>query len=163
MLAARQQTKEQFRVDVTKFVRQGDNNNPLKFSTTAKDALHNLLVKRQQGYLGAVDAFEDAFEDLRHHQLATLAGVRQAFASMLKHFDPEQLEARFDRHQRGSIVPGRLRYWDLYGEWFRDMVGDVDGSFRTLFGEEFGDAYEEHLRRLKSQARSGDSGRGDPL
>ena len=48
-------------------------NNPLKFSANVDDALHNLLVKRNAAYLEPVEAFEDAFDDLRDHQIAMLA------------------------------------------------------------------------------------------
>jgi predicted component of type VI protein secretion system len=163
VLSARQRTKEEFRVDVTKFQRTGKGNNPLKFSTTVEAALHNLLVTRLDGYLGPVEAFEDAFEDLRYHQVATLHGVRHAFASMLSRFDPERLQEEFDGQQKGVLVavPARLRYWDLYRVWFRGMVGDVDASFRDLFGDEFAEAYDEQLRRLKAQGRSGASQRDD--
>ena len=51
-------------------------NNPLKFSANVDDALHNLLVKRNAAYLAPVEAFADAFEDLRNHQIAMLAGMR---------------------------------------------------------------------------------------
>jgi predicted component of type VI protein secretion system len=50
-------------------------NNPLKFSASVDDALHNLLVKRNAAYLGPVEAFEDAFDDLRDHRMAMLAGI----------------------------------------------------------------------------------------
>ena len=57
-----------------------------------EDALHNLLVKRNAAYLGPVDAFDDAFDDLRHHQMATLEGIRVAFESMLAEFHPDRLQ-----------------------------------------------------------------------
>jgi type VI secretion system FHA domain protein len=127
-------------------------NNPLKFSANVDDALHNLLVKRNPAYLGAVDAFEDAFDDLRNHQIAMLAGMREAFESMLTEFDPERLQHEFDR-QKG-LVPAKLRYWDLYRERVENLLKDREATFRKLFGEEFAQAYEEQLRQLKARARS---------
>jgi type VI secretion system FHA domain protein len=151
VLQARQETKEEFRMGMTRFKRA--DNNPLKFSANVEDALHNLLVKRNPAYLGPVDAFEDAFEDLRNHQMATLAGMRVAFDAMLAQFDPDRLQAQFDAPRKGSLLslPGRLRYWDLYRERFHDMVRDQDASFRRLFGDRFAEAYEEQLKRLKAQ------------
>jgi type VI secretion system FHA domain protein len=154
VLQARQETKEEFRMGMTRFKRA--DNNPLKFSANVDDALHNLLVKRNAAYLGPVDAFEDAFEDLRNHQMATLAGMRVAFEAMLAQFDPERLQAQFDRGVKpGSLrgVLGRLRYWSLYQERFDDMVRDQEASFRRLFGDQFAEAYEEQLKRLKAQGR----------
>ena len=130
------------------------NNNPLKFSANVDDALHNLLVKRNPAYLPPVEAFEDAFADLRHHQIAMLAGMRVAFESMLAEFDPDRLQQEFDRQlSKGSLlsVPAKLRYWDLYRDKCREMVKDPEASFRELFGEQFAKAYEEQLKRLKDE------------
>jgi type VI secretion system FHA domain protein len=152
VLQARQRIKDEFRMRVTSF--KASQNNPLKFSANVDDALHNLLVKRNPAYLGPVDAFEDAFEDIRNHQMAMLAGVRVAFEAMLTEFNPERLQEEFDRQGKGSLVPGKLRYWDLYRVKFSDMVSDADASFRELFGQEFAKAYEEQLERLKAQGRA---------
>ena len=152
VLQARQRIKDEFRMRVTSF--KASQNNPLKFSANVDDALHNLLVKRNPAYLGPVNAFEDAFDDIRNHQMAMLAGVRVAFEAMLNEFNPDRLQEEFDRQGKGSIVPGRLRYWDLYRDKFSDMVSDADASFRELFGEEFAKAYEEQLERLKAQGRA---------
>ena len=86
-----------------------------------------------------------------------LAGVRVAFEAMLGEFDPDRLQAEFDRQmKKGALlsVPARLRYWDLYREKFHDMVKDPETTFRELFGEEFAKAYEEQLRRLRAQGRA---------
>ncbi len=133
-------------------------NNPLKFSANVDDALHNLLVKRNAAYLGPVEAFEDAFDDLRNHQIAMLAGMRVAFESMLAQFDPDRLQEQFDRQlKKGSLlgVPARLRYWDSYREACSAMVKDPEACFRKLFGEEFAKAYEEQLKRLKAEGSPG--------
>jgi type VI secretion system FHA domain protein len=157
VLKARQETKNQFGLGMTTFKRA--DNNPLKFSASVEDALHNLFVKRENTpYLNPVDAFEDAFEDMRNHQIAMLVGVRVAFEAMLSEFHPDHLQEQFDRQvKKGALVsmPARLRYWELYREWIHDMVRDADTSFRELFGDEFARAYEEQLKRLKAQGRSG--------
>jgi predicted component of type VI protein secretion system len=152
ILRARQQIKDEFRLRMTQF-RPADNN-PLKFSANVDDALHNLLVKRNAAYLEPVEAFEDAFDDLRDHQIAMLAGMRVAFESMLASFDPDRLQEQFDRVlKRGSLlgVPAKLRYWDLFRDQREELQKDPDDAFRKLFGEEFARAYEAQLQRLKSQ------------
>jgi|RhiMethySRZTD1v2_1073278.scaffolds.fasta_scaffold00065_26 type VI secretion system FHA domain protein len=156
VLQARQRIKDEFRMRMTTF--KTAQNNPLKFSANVDDALHNLLVKRNQAYLRPVEAFEDAFDDIRNHQMAMLAGVRVAFEAMLAEFDPDRLQESFDRHGKGSLlsVPGKLRYWDQYRAMFSDMVSDAEESFKELFGQEFAKAYEEQLERLKAQRRSRD-------
>lgn len=152
VLQARQRIKSEFRMQMTNF--RPAANNPLKFSANVDDALHNLLVKRNPAYLGAIDAFEDAFADLRNHQVATLAGVRVAFEAMLAEFAPDRLQEEFDRQvKKGALlaVPARLRYWESYRDRYAALLKDTETSFRQLFGDEFTKAYEEQLERLKSR------------
>jgi type VI secretion system FHA domain protein len=157
VLQARQRIKDEFRIRVTTFKRA--DNNPLKFSANVEDALHNLLVKRNAAYLAPVEAFEDAFDDLRNHQIAMLAGLRAAFEAMLAEFDPDRLQQEFDRQlKKGSpllAAPSKLRYWDLYREKVNEMGKDAEASFRRLFGDEFAKEYEQQLERLKAQHRVG--------
>ncbi len=129
VLQARQRLKDEFRIGVTTF--RHTDNNPLKFSANVEDALHNLLVKRNAAYLGPVDAFEDAFDDLRHHQMAMLAGMRAAFEAMVAQFEPDRLQEIFDRQLKtGGFVPmpAKMRYWEL------DRVRGLRTSPRILRG-----------------------------
>jgi type VI secretion system FHA domain protein len=151
VMQSRQQIKEEFGLRTTR-VRRAENN-PLKFSVDANDALHNLLVKRNPAYLAPVAAFEDAFADLRDHQLAMLAGLRVAFDAMLAEFDPDLLQEEFDRRIKGLVPTRKLRYWDLYREKGQEIVKDRDASFRRLFGEAFARAYDEQLNQLKAGRR----------
>jgi type VI secretion system protein ImpI len=162
VLQARQRIKEEFGMRQTVF-RTADNN-PLKFSANVDDALHNLLVKRNAAYLGPVDAFADAFEDLRNHQLAMLAGMRVAFEAMLSEFDADRLQEEFDRQIAKvslPLMPAKLRYWDLYREKRRELLKDAEAAFDKLFGEEFARAYEEQFRELRAQRRGGSGDPGD--
>jgi type VI secretion system protein len=155
VLQSRQRIKEEFRMRQTVF-RPADNN-PLKFSANVDDALHNLLVKRNAAYLGAVEAFADAFDDLRDHQLAMLAGMRVAFESMLADFDPDRMQEEFDRQIAKvslPLMPAKMRYWDLYREKRLGMQKDPEAVFARLFGEEFARAYEEQFRELRAQRRA---------
>jgi type VI secretion system FHA domain protein len=155
VLRARDKIKDEFRMRMTTY-KQTDNN-PLKFSVNVEDALHNLLVKRNAAYLGPVEAFEDAFLDVRNHQMAMLAGVRVAYEAMLAEFDPDRLQKEFDPAAKGAnFLSGgaKGKYWELYRNRFHDMVKDADSSFRNLFGDDFAKAYEEQLARLKAANRA---------
>ena len=155
VLRARERIKDEFRMRMTTF--KAADNNPLKFSANVEDALHNLLVKRNAAYLGPVEAFEDAFQDVRNHQMAMLAGVRVAYEAMLGEFEPGRLQEKFDRQGKsGSFLGGgaKSKYWEMYSNKFHDMVKDADTSFRHLFGDEFAKAYEEQLARLKTLNRA---------
>jgi type VI secretion system FHA domain protein len=149
VLRARSEIKTEFRMPVTQV--KVSENNPLKFAANAEDAISNLLGRRNAAYLGPQEAFEDAFNDVRFHQLAMLVGVRAGFDSLMSRFDPEQLVELFERQgKRGGLFGGaKGRYWELYAQRFEELTADRDDTFRRLFGEEFARAYEQQLAALK--------------
>ena len=152
-LRSRQEIKDEFRMRTTRF-KPATENNPLKFSEDVNQALHNLLVKRNPAYLPAVDAFEDAFVDLRSHQIAMLAGIRVAFESLLAEFEPDRMQEEFDRQLNKGLVPVKHRYWDLYREKVEKILKDRETTYRRLFGEAFVRAYEDQVRAFRDQKRA---------
>ena len=155
VLKARTDIKSQFRVPVTTI--KPVENNPLKFSAGVEDALYNLLVKKGAGYLGPVEAFEEGFEDIKAHQMATLAGMRAAFSHMLERFDPGELESVFGGQlKRSSLMAmgNKIKYWEHYKSHYKDICDEAEDNFQRLFGEAFAQAYEEQMQRLTSLARS---------
>ncbi|HEV7138789.1 MAG TPA: type VI secretion system-associated FHA domain protein TagH [Steroidobacteraceae bacterium] len=155
VLRARAEVKSNFRMPLTS-VRIVENN-PLKFSLDAADALHNLFIKRNPGYLGPLEAFREGFEDIAFHELAMLAGIRAAYQSMVAKFSPAQLEETYTGNlRRTSVLPigGRTKLWDMYCAQFGNIEKDSEASFQLLFGEEFAKAYHRQLERLSRAAKS---------
>jgi type VI secretion system FHA domain protein len=154
VLRARSEIRNEFRLPQTTFKTR--DNNPLKMAVNAEDAIHNLLLKRNPAYLGTTAAFDDAFKDVRHHQLAMLAGMRAAFEFMLQRFDPRSLKAQFDAKlgRRSLSFGAQGRYWEAFEEYYKEATADADDCFRRMFGDQFARAYEEQIQRLRA-------GRGD--
>ena len=123
-------------------------------TSDVEHALHTLLVEKNAGFLSPVQAFEDAFADIRNHQMAMLEGLRVAFEAMLESFDPKELEKGFERTGKRGFGSAKSKYWDLYVERFAQLGGDADDTFRRLFGDVFAEAYEKQLERLKALARN---------
>jgi type VI secretion system protein len=149
VLAARSRLKSEFRAHMTMIgpVR----NNPLKFSADADEALRHLVIEQEKGYLAPIDAFTEGFQDIKDHEMATMAGMRAAFNLVLQRFDPESLRKTFDRGPRHAgllTLMKKARYWDLFTEFYRDLLRDAEDNFQEIFGEEFARAYEEQLGRL---------------
>jgi type VI secretion system FHA domain protein len=149
VLQARAEIKDEFRLPLTRI--KTAENNPLKFSVNAEDALNSLLGRRSSAYLPPVEAFEDAFDDIRAHQMAMLAGMRAGFEHVLQTFNPQRLQELFEKRSKGgSLLRGtKSRYWESYAEEFRELTEDPDDAFKRLFGEVFGQAYEQQLEQLK--------------
>jgi len=150
LLRVREGVKDEFRMKMTTF--KASDNNPLKFSANVEDALHNLLVKRNAAYLPPVEAFRDAFQDARNHQMAMFEGLRAAFDSMLREFDPQALEENSTSRPRARCCPA-AQILGAVPDWYENVARDADSAFRTLFGEEFARAYEEQMQRLKNSGR----------
>ena len=156
VLQSRAEIKSQFRMSMTSI--RPVENNPLKFSRTAEDALQSLFTQQNPGYMTAAEAFREAFDDISFHQVAMLAGVRGAYNAMLASLHPDRLEARYARRlKRASFVSlfGRLRYWAMYRAQFEEIESDPEAHFQNLFGEEFARTYAEQLQSLQAARRQG--------
>ncbi|GGA38563.1 type VI secretion system-associated FHA domain protein TagH [Dyella nitratireducens] len=152
VLRARAEIKNTFRLPVT--VIQRSENNPLKFALGTDEAMQKILGPANPGFLSGTAAFQDAFEDIRLHQMAMLAGVRAGFEALLVHFNPDRYEHEVDGGKRGGVAFGaKGKYWDKYRDNFEGLIKNPDDTFRRLFGDEFARAYEEQLARLKSSRR----------
>ncbi|TPG08704.1 type VI secretion system-associated FHA domain protein TagH [Rhodanobacter glycinis] len=157
VLRARAEIKNTFRLPVT--IIQRSENNPLKFAPNPDEALQKIMAPSNGAFMSGTAAFEDAFDDIRCHQMAMLAGVRAAFESLLVHFNPDRFEQEADGSSKRSAFAGKGKYWDKYRENFDGLSRDPDECFRRLFGDEFARAYEEQLSRLKSARRMQKSAR----
>ena len=151
VLRARAEIKNTFRLPVT--IIQRSENNPLKFAPNPEEALQKIMAPSNGAFMSGTAAFEDAFDDIRCHQMAMLAGVRAAFESLLQHFNPDRFEQEADGGSKRSAFAGKGKYWERYREHFESLNKDPDECFRRLFGDEFARAYEEQLSRLKSARR----------
>ena len=130
--------------------------NPLHHAVNADDALRLLAPSPEPGRMTGAQAVADALDEIRAHQLATSAALKAAFRSMLSCFDPQSLEARFDRRLRhAGVLPigSKFRYWQLYVELFEELASGSDAGFQKLFGEAFAEAYELQLTTTKGRPR----------
>ncbi|TCV95838.1 FHA domain protein [Luteibacter rhizovicinus] len=152
VLRARAEIKNIFRLPVT--IIQRSENNPLKFAATPEEAIQKIMAPTSAAFLSGTAAFDDAFDDIRCHQMAMLAGMRAAFESLLFHFSPDRFEQEVDGSGKRSAFAGKGRYWERYRENFEGLAKDPDECFRRLFGDEFARAYEAQLARLKTARRT---------
>ena len=131
-------------------------NNPLKFSANIDDALENMFLKSGNAFKQPLEAVNEGFDSVAEHQVAILAGIREAFKSVIERFDPIVLEERFSRQSRSGILPGsqKAKNWDAYTVYYEELVGDIDKSFQYLFGDGFVRAYEDQLQKLAISKKS---------
>jgi type VI secretion system protein len=149
VLRARTQFKSQLRLPAVRV--RSTRNNPLDFAINAQAALGALLDDANPAYLPPAEAFAETFRDMRGHELATLAGIRAGVQSLTRMFDPKTLQDRFDgelRHAGFLPITAKLRYWQLYADFYEQLQGDADGAFQRQFGQAFAEAYARQLAAL---------------
>ncbi|RKZ70434.1 MAG: type VI secretion system-associated FHA domain protein TagH [Gammaproteobacteria bacterium] len=157
VLGSRSAIKNEFRMNVTTI--QPVENNPLKFSANVDDALENMFIKEGNAYKKPLEAVREGFDGIAEHQVAILAGIRSAFKGVIERFDPAILDAKFSRQNKSNLIPGshKAKNWDLYLEYYNELVGDIDNTFQFLFGDDFVRAYEDQLQRLAIARKSKNS------
>jgi type VI secretion system FHA domain protein len=154
VLMGRAMTKRESRLDMTMISAAA--NNPLKFFPDADSALTQMINGTMPGYMQPARAFANAFDDLKAHELAIMAGMRAALAGVLERFDPAAIEARLQVPtvmDKVLAANRKAKMWDRMVELYKQMAVEADSDFHRLFGEAFGQAYEEQVALLRQARR----------
>jgi predicted component of type VI protein secretion system len=158
LLLCRTNVKSMFRLDQTTVLPR--HNNPLKLSANSTDAIKQLLVGKEGEYLGPLDSVTEVCQDLRFHHDAVLAGMTGALKNFIEHFDPDELQDRFDKTlNRKPLFDAlnKIKYWGLYCDLFPIVTQQGAGDLPLQFGEEFVRSYEQSIAEYKRIER-GDGG-----
>jgi type VI secretion system protein len=147
VLMSRAAIKGDMRVEQTMI--QARNNNALKFSVTPDDAVAALLLTDRPGYMPPLAATKEAFNDIKSHELAVMAGIQTALMGLLQRFDPATLEKRLAQGLLASVLPGarKARYWDSFCEVYGQIAREAEDDFQAVFGKAFAKAYTAQTRK----------------
>ncbi len=147
-LMSRAEIKQGLRVEQT-MLRARDNN-ALKFSVSPIEALAALLQPDRPGYKPPLAAVEEAFKDIRSHEMAVMAGMQSALIALLGRFDPAVLEARLQRGMLDSILPGarKARFWEQFCTTYKEIAREAEDDFQSAFGRTFAKAYDAQVGKL---------------
>ena len=63
---------------------------------------------------------------------------------MLKQFDPQKFVKKYED---GIVFQKKAKYWDAYNQEYRKIVEE---ALENFFGEEFAQAYEEQMLKLRA-------------
>ena len=149
LLAARGIAKRELGASPT--LVQTRQNNPLKFSADVDTALRRMLEPPQRGFIPALPAVRETFDDLRAHEVAILAGMRAALEAMLQRFEPATLEKRWAGKgvwENLRPVNHKAKLWDRFSEQHAEIVQEIEDNFDSIFAGAFSAAYDAQLARL---------------
>ncbi len=151
VLKGRSDQKSRLRLSQTAI--QPADNNPLKFSASVDEALVKLFDGHANTrYLGPVEAIRDSFADLRAHQVALSGAIQAAIDEVMNRIEPGELQEKFDRGlKRGALLgaANKMKYWDLYTEFYHVLNQRNEQNLPTLFAEEMARTYAEKTAQKK--------------
>ena len=154
LLEMRAQLKNELRIEDRTMIASRENN-PLKHSDSARDALRYLVDVRQHGnklFLQPSKAIGDAVTDVCAHEMAVMAGTRAALLAALKMFSPEAVEKRIKKSGAlDSVMPAlhRAKLWESFLAMYGELEKEAEDHFDRLLNQEFARAYAEQGKKLR--------------
>jgi type VI secretion system protein ImpI len=113
-------------------------NNPLKFVPGAEEMLEKMFSRRAAGYLDAKGSLEDAFRDLKTHEVATYAAMQAALSRLMEELSPETIEKRVPPSSFGSK---RGRSWDAFVKAWEAREQAHENGMLDVFLAYFSESY----------------------
>ncbi|MFZ1416339.1 MAG: type VI secretion system-associated FHA domain protein TagH [Defluviicoccus sp.] len=148
VLETRRALKREMGTAATEF--RSAESNPLKFTLGVDEAVKMLLTGSERGYLPAGAAVDEAFADIKRHQLAVLGAMQETWLDLLRRLDPKAIEQRLgDDAGLGALLSSKkARCWDAFQQIYETIAEDAETGYNSLFGRVFGHAYEQHENRV---------------
>ncbi len=150
LISQRALLKREVNADVTMVVLR--KNNPLKFFPDNQTVLTQMLRKKMPGFMAPAEAMEDAFFDLRAHQLGLSAGNQAVMDALLKKLQPDSFEKKLEPPTLLDYInPARRKaaMWDHFSALFDSVAAESKNEFQSLFGKEFLAAYETEVEKVR--------------
>jgi len=143
LLGARLQAKRLARSSSHTTVQALDNN-PLKYSPSAPDALRIMLGPATPSYLDAHRAIGQGFEDLKTHQIKTYSAMQHALTVLMADFDPQAIEQDAEKGGRisGLLASRKAKLWDAFEARWGTKVGRDAGGPIEAFMRYFAEYYD---------------------
>ncbi|WP_456639321.1 type VI secretion system-associated FHA domain protein TagH [Bradyrhizobium sp. USDA 10063] len=141
ILAAWAMAKKEFQIDPRR-IRAGSN--VFKFMKSGHGALREALEKHH-GFLPLSQAVREGFDDIKAHELAAIAAMRNAVGNVLTHMSPQRIESDGANSGLFGARIRKAKLWDRFVELHASMVNDIDQIARSYIAEEFARSYESQL------------------
>ena len=151
VLQSRAEIKNEMRMDMTTI--RPIENNPIKFSITAEEAIAKLLLEKSKSQMDSAKAIDEAYDDIKSHQVAVISGIQASLTSVLKRFEPENLIERLERQSPISAsipIHRKAKLWEAFEFLYQTIEGEAEDDFNRLFGQEFAKAYDDQVEKLKN-------------
>ena len=118
-------------------------NNPLKFLPTSEEILEVMFARRRAGYMDAKRSLEDAFKDLKTHEIATYAAMQAALGRLLDDFAPETIEKKLPV---STFSSKKTRAWEAFVTAWETKEAAHENGMLDVFLAYFSEAYAKAVR-----------------
>jgi type VI secretion system protein ImpI len=148
LLASRSETKSVMR-SADRTMIQAVENNPLKFTPTAEEALAIMFGAPSRSYLKGPAAVERGFADLKAHQVQTFGAIQAALDRFFEDFAPERIDKSTpaDQGLSGLVLSRKAKLWDAYVERWRTTAKRSDGRLGEAFMALLAESYDKLRQR----------------
>ena len=131
-------------------------NNPLKSGMAQEEILQYLLFNPTGvgGYMKVDKALDEAINDLRAHEFASIAAVRAAVEGTVRDFEPVKMRATLTKGR--SKLPQFLdnaRLWEMYTAHYETRATHMADWLEQLFNRYFMPVYSRESERLRSKPK----------
>ena len=140
--------KDEFRVERTQM--SGGRNNPLKH-LPAFEAAKVVLGNPLPGFMDGEEALRTAFEDIKRHQMAMLAGVQNALTTVFSRLSPAEMEkllAAAEGEKKG-LFSRRTDRWSIYVTIYENLRKDATSNANGVMGSAFREGYEKFMKSVR--------------
>jgi len=123
--------------------------NPLRFSESAEEAVKLLFDRTNPVQLTAASAIAETLDQVRNHQRMTEAAVDAALELVFMSLSPEFMRQRFSayassRKEQADLSPQWC--WGMYEKYFEELKSDRQSGLRKMFWQIFDRHYDELAR-----------------
>lgn len=137
--------KDEFRVERSMLMM--GRNNPLKHMPPL-DTARLLLGEPLPGFMSSEEAVRGAFEDIKKHQLAMLAGVQHALQAVFERLEPAEIERLIAKAAgaRKGLLDRKPDPWTVYRTVFEALRVDATNNVNSVMSLAFRDGYEAFMK-----------------
>lgn len=118
-------------------------NNAMKFTADAAEALEIMFRRSRAGYLDAPASFREAFQDLHSHEKATFAAMQKALARLTEDLTPESVEDKVS----GAFGSHKAKAWELYVQRWNAKTEHHENGILDVFFAYFSEFYDSMTKK----------------
>ena len=143
---SRNEIRNRYRIEIPQVE---DDPRPSLARMAVEDLLIEILHQHETRRLDAVQWLREQMTTSKEHENAFSRAMQEAFVEFLGRLDPAELEARFERAaRRGKLRGGgKAQAWELYADFYRNLVEKPAEHMPHTFVEAFSLAYREYLKK----------------